>query len=128
MQPTKFYDQQVQMYTRKIKMMEDNPDPTHLKSYKMFYELERDLAQERIDALKEGKPLIEGHHANNSFYRSMGFTSISFPSTVEDAESYSDYQAILARMGFPEKCCERAHAQLAMCEAGNLPLPHVVFN
>ncbi len=124
----KFYQQQVEDYTRKIKKMEESPDPNRLRSYKLFYELERDLAQERIDALKEGKPLIEGHHANNSFYRSMGFTSISFPSTVEDAEDYSGYKTILARMGFPEQCCERAHAQLAILEAGDLPIPHVVFN
>ena len=31
-------------------------------------------------------------------------------------------------MGFPEKCCERAHTQMAMCEVGDLPIPHVMFN
>ncbi len=123
-----FYEKQIEDYTHKIKRMEESPDPTNLRSTKLLYELERGLAQERLDAWKQGKPLIEGHNACNALFRSMGLQTISFPSTVDDVTDYSQYQAILERMGFPEKCCERAHTQLAMLEMGELPIPHVIFN
>ncbi len=124
----KFYEQQIELYTNKIKRLEESTDQTRLRSSKLHYELKREMAQWRLDAIKEGKPLIEGHSANMALYQSMGFTTISFPNTVDDTSDYAEYKIMLERMGFPEKCCERAHAQLAMCEVGDLPVPHVIFN
>jgi len=58
----------------------------------------------------------------------MGFHWITFTHNADRSTGFSDYKTIIERLGFTEKCCDRAVAALAMCDIGDLPVPQVIFN
>ncbi len=122
-----FYEQDIQELTRRIKEAEKSPDPSLLRSNKLYYELQKERTEAEIDALKRGKPLAEGRRIE-SLLRAMGFQWITFAQNADRATGFSEYKTIIEKQGFPEKFCDRAVAALAMCDVGDQPIPQIIFN
>lgn len=47
-----FYEQHIIRLQNRIKRIEENPDPTRLKSNKLRYEMELENTQEQLNALR----------------------------------------------------------------------------
>ncbi len=124
----KFYEEQIQKFAHGAKKSQKSSDPALLNSNKLLYELEKERMEAQLHVWQTGKPSVEGVNHFGRFFRSMGFEPYSFPGVVDHATGYDEYKAIIERLGFPEKCCERTVAQLAMCEIGDLPKPSIVLN
>ena len=50
-------EKDIAKYERRIKKIEENPDPNKLASNKLFYENERDLEKAQLAAWQEGRPI-----------------------------------------------------------------------
>lgn len=123
----KFYEQYIQDLARRIKQYEESPDPALLRSNKIYYELWKERAEAELDAWQRGKPMVEGRHMGR-LLRAMGFHWITLAQNADRAKKFSEYQTILERDGFPEKCCDRTVATIAMCHTGDSPLPQLFLN
>ncbi len=124
----KFFEQQIQKLGHQAKEVQESSDTTVLRSDKLFYELGKESLEAQLDVWQSGRPSVEGANHLSRFMRSLGFEPFSFPNVVDRATGYAEYKTIIERLGFPEKCCERTVAQLAMCEIGDLPKPSIVLD
>ncbi len=122
----KFFEQRIQKFSRRIKAIEESTDPTVFRSTKLLLELTRDKWASMLDAVKEGKPKVEGWGSFTRYYKAMGFEPFALPAIAEFTTDYTKNKIMIETMGFPEKCCERVTALLVMCNAGELPHPDVV--
>ncbi len=121
----RFYEQLIQGFGRAAEEMEESHDPFLLRSYKLLYVLEKEKLEAQLDVWREGKPSIEGVTFLSRLFRAMGFEPYSFPRVADRVTGYAEYKTIIEKLGFPEQCCERTVAQLAMCEIGDLPKPRI---
>ncbi len=119
-----FLDQQIKIMARRIKRIEESPDPDLLRSNKLMYELEKERAEHMKDAWQQGK-----HFASTRGYecllRSMGFEWGNFAHMVDRNKRYPELKATLEKLGFPEKCCDRTVATLALVGLSELPKPDI---
>ncbi len=121
-----FFEQRIQKFNRRIKAIEESTDPTVFRSYRLLIELMRDKWVSQLEAVKQGKPKIEGWGSFLRYYKAMGFEPFALPSLAEYTTDYTKNKIMIETMGFPEKCCERVTALLVMCNAGELPYPDIV--
>ncbi len=122
----KFYEEDIQTHTGRIKMIEESSDPTLLKSDKLYWELEKERAEMELNAWQSGKPIVEGRRIER-LLRAMGFQWMTFTHNADRSTKFSEYKTIIERLGFTEKCCDRVVAPLAMCNVGDLPVPQIFF-
>ncbi|MFC1532587.1 2-hydroxyacyl-CoA dehydratase [Thermodesulfobacteriota bacterium] len=66
-----YFETDIANLTKKIKKIEDNPDPTKLKSNKMRYELMLETRKAQLEAWRQGKPFGGGM---GLLSQAMGFT------------------------------------------------------
>ncbi len=123
----KFYEHYIQSLTRRIKEYEESPDPTLLRSNKLYYELWKERAEADLAAWQQGKPLVEARHMGRML-RAMGFQWIVLAQNADRATRFSEYKTVLEKQGFPEKCCDRTVGTIAMCYVGDSPLPRLIMN
>src|SRR5574340_1133136 len=109
----KAYKELINEFTCQIKEIKKSPDPILLRSNELLYELEKERLETQIDVWQRGRPSVEGVFFLSRLFRSMGFEPLSFPRIVDRVSDYTEYKAIIERLGFPEKCCERTVTQLA---------------
>ncbi len=114
--------------SRRIKEIDETTDPTVLKSDKMLDELQKERFEALLDTCRRGKPAMEAEGAYCWLAKAIGIERYAFPEMVDDALAYDECKPVLQRMGFPEQCCERAIAQVALCEMGGLPKPNIMLN
>ncbi len=118
---------EIEGFARQIKEVEETTDLTVLRSDKLFLELQKEKTEAQLDVWRSGKPSVESFGEVMRFARTMGFEPYQFPANVDETTAYAGYRPMLERMGL-ERCCERAVVQLAMCEIGELPKPHIMIN
>ncbi len=117
----------IESTARRMETMEGGWTP---RSDRLYWELKKEMLEDQLEVCEAGKPSVESYGSLRRFNRAMGFEPYQFPSIVDETSGndYAKYKSVLERMGFPEKCCERAIAQLAVCELGQLPKPNIVIN
>ncbi len=119
-------EEQIEKLTLRSREIEESSDPTVLRSNKLLDELHKEKLEVQLNAWRRGKPTIEAEAAFIRLCRAMGLEPFDFPEMVDQVARYADYKLIVEKLGFPEKCCERSVTQLAMCDAGDLPKPHIM--
>ena len=92
-----FYEEQVIKIGRRIKRVEENPDPTRLKTNKLRYELQLERAKEHLEAWQQGKPFLAGGIMVYLplLVRAMGFVfggadEVVFATTAAQSQKYLD--------------------------------------
>ncbi len=120
--------EQIETLARRIEEFEKSPDPTVFRSNKLLYELGKERLEAQLEVWRRGRPSVLVESQLSRFFRSMGLEPYNLTGPVDYATaSYGKYKAIIERMGFPEKCCERAVVQMAVCDIGDLPKPDIIF-
>jgi benzoyl-CoA reductase/2-hydroxyglutaryl-CoA dehydratase subunit BcrC/BadD/HgdB len=113
------FELEVKKWAQRIKRIEEDPDPTKLKSNRYLYELFLEEAEERLEAWNQGKPFCD--HIG-PLTRAMGFYSTG---NVEAAFATTQPKKYLARaveLGLPVgTSCDMSMMPFAMIECGDLP-------
>lgn len=121
---TTYFDKEIANLRRRIKNIEDNPDPRYMKSNKLRYELELEHLVDMVDAMKENKPFAEFYEIGQ-MYSPLGFRHAGVGGDhVRDPEHYKNIA--VNTFGFPEHTCDRTMMALALGISGELPIPRVM--
>ncbi len=119
------FEHEIDKYTRRIKAIEENPDPKQLKANKLLYECERDLRVEQLEALKAGEPLAEAS-VLDIVARAMGFKTISLILSADKLTGEADYVDDVRKCGLPEWVCDRTIVPVAEVMKGYFPAPAIM--
>lgn len=126
-----FYERDLAFLERRIKKIEENPDPLRLRSNKLYYELERDSRIEQLEAWHAGKPFIRARFPQLT--KAMGFQEL-------DAGFLSNRRTVLApeevlkalrskrAEGFPINCCDGTLMTAEIVLSGDLPQPSLMLD
>lgn len=121
-----FYEAEIAKYQRRIKRIEENPDPAKFRSNKILYEIERDLNFARLQVWKEGKPICEG--LLPPLMRAMGFEPMALDICADRSTAdRSRFDAIRA-LGLPDYACDRTVICIDMCMKKELPPPSFIVS
>jgi hypothetical protein len=119
-----FFETNIATGERRIKKIAENPDPAMLKSNKLRYELERDLYLDQLEAWRNGKPLADITPTLMPLLRSMGFEHVDLQSAADRSQLTTSKFDTIRAVGLPEQACDRTIVMIAMCVAGELPVPN----
>lgn len=121
-----YFEVQMERLKKRIKKIEENPDPSRPFSNKFLYEMELDHRRLQIEHWKEGKPF--------AFYtnvtRALGFApwdGIRAADSTYGAQA-KRYFEIIRREGYSEHGCDRTIVILPMVLQGEFPPPSLVLN
>ncbi len=114
------YEARVIRLEKRIKMIEDAPDPTRLKSNKLLYEVQLEAAKGQLEAWRRGKPFGGGGFATGMLARAMGFVPLHGQG-LETMEAPKYLELARAR-GLPvDNSCDMTSVPFAMTEYGDVP-------
>lgn len=122
-----FYEEQLIKLEKRIKRIEENPDETRLASNKLRYQMQLDMAKEKLKAWQEGKIFYSGGTGAylGNLIDAMGFVQggadeVMFASTRTKAEDYLDQAR---SKGFPaDQSCDMVMMPMAVFESGDVPI------
>lgn len=120
------YEEMIKTFDRRIKRIEENPDPKFLRSTKLLYEVERESCISRLQAWKEGKPFVEGDGLIWGILTAMGFHHSDPGRLTQRTFQTANLFDIAREAGFPDDGCDLNIAPLAMYIKGALPLPALI--
>jgi hypothetical protein len=121
---TTYFDKEITNLQRRIKNIEERPDPRYMKSNKLRYELELEQLLDMVEAMKENKPFVELYELGQ-LCSAMGLRRAGVGGDrVRDPEHYRDIA--INNFGFPNHTCDRTIMALALGISGELPIPRVV--
>ena len=121
-----FYEREVALMERRIKRIEEQPDPGRLKSNRLLYELMRQEAQTIDDAWKSGKRFSLSNLPG--VMRAMGFYPCGARGTADRVgpELTTKCFDCIRSEGLPEACCDRAVMVVPLTTMGEVPMPSFV--
>ena len=124
-----FYETYIVKLQRRIKKLEENPDPGRLKVNKMRYELELEEAKHILEAWKEGRPLSNGGDLMAGILtRSMGFVPAGSVGAAFQTMTPQKYLDHAKERGLPvDRSCDMTMMPFAMMECRDLPLEDVAI-
>jgi hypothetical protein len=116
----------IERSARRLKAVNENPDPSKLRSNRLAYELEYNEFCAMRDAWRQGKPFSMGLGANLS--RALGFQPIGYPLVVARfLEEAPRYRQVVLNTGMPEHLCDFITLGNAAGYAGDLPPLSFIF-
>lgn len=123
-----FYEREIAKCERRIKRIEERPDPTKLQSTKLFYALERDFRKTQLRNWQEGIPFAVGD-LTAPLLRAMGFEVLDLEMGADRAMDHADeYFGTICAAQYPEHACDRTVMCIPMLLAGEIPMPHLVVS
>ncbi len=113
----------IERLRKQIKRIEENPDPTKLKSNKLLYELQLAGHIAQLEALRQGKPQTGQPAGTGVLFQAMGFVCISDTVAEMSTQTYMPKYLEMARIkGLPvDVSCDMAMGPLATWLAGEEP-------
>ena len=117
-----FYEYNVARLESRIKKIDENPDPTKLRSNRIRYEMDLEQAKEQLRAWREGKPFSEGGgFMAGMLVGAMGFAPSSFTEAAYAAPDAMRYLDLARSKGLPvDNSCDMTSVPFAMSECGEL--------
>ncbi len=114
------YEFHIERLQKQIKRIDDNPDPTKLKSNKLLYELQLEGYKAALEALRNGRPQSVQASGVGILYQAMGFVCLAETTSDATSETYMQKYLEMARnKGLPvDVSCDMAMSGLATWEAG----------
>ncbi len=116
-----FYEAEIAKCEKRIKRIEENPDPAKLGSNKILYELDRDLNIARLQDWREGKPFADG--LPGPLAKAMGFHHLDLDVSADRSQLATSQFDTIRAAGFPDYACDRTIVFIAMCMTKELPPP-----
>ncbi|MFC1533176.1 2-hydroxyacyl-CoA dehydratase [Thermodesulfobacteriota bacterium] len=113
-----YFETDIQNLTRKIKKIDDNPDPTKLKSNRMRYELMLEMRKAQLQAWKDGKPFASGIRYLSQamgYVPGAGLSGAAIGIVTGGSSQYGSVQKYF------EACRERGLPVEAACDMSMLP-------
>ena len=121
-----FYEAEIIKCERRIKKIEENPDPVKFRSNKILYEIERDLNIARLRDWREGKPFIEG--LTPPLIRAMGFEPLDLDICADRSTVDRSRFDTIRALGLPDYACDRTVVCIDMCLKKELPPPNLIVS
>ncbi|MDO8491358.1 MAG: 2-hydroxyacyl-CoA dehydratase family protein, partial [Dehalococcoidia bacterium] len=127
-----FIEHEIELCERRIKKIDESPDPNRLKSNKMAYELELDLRVDLLRAWHEGQP-FGAINIPFLLFQATGLGSLDFNQAANRRSAQMPAVSLerlhdLRAKGFPYNCCDGALMGVDMVITGELPKPAVVVD
>ena len=123
-----FYEREIARNERRIKRIEENPDPTKLRSTKLFYALERDFRRNQLDVWQSGRPFAVGD-LSAPLLRTMGFEVLDLEMGADRALDHADeYFEMICSAQYPEHACDRTVMCIPMLLTNDIPRPSLVVS
>lgn len=119
-----YYEAEIEKYSRRIKRIEANPDPTMLFSNKLRYQLELKNARDMLQAWRDGKPFADGPAP--ALLRSLGFEHLDLGGSADRSQLAPQHFDTIRSLGFSDEACDRTIVSLAMVIRGELPSPSLM--
>ncbi len=117
-----FYEADIIKTQKRIKKIEENPDPRRLKSTKLRYEARLKSRKAQVEAWRQGKPFIDVGFLGVRLFRSMGFMSVTQSAATQTADEPLKLLEQARAMGLPvENSCDMTYGASSMFESGDLP-------
>jgi len=121
-----FYEAEIVKCQKRIKKIEENPDPVKFKSNKILYEIERDLNIARLRDWREGKPFIEGLTA--PLMSAMGCQPMAIEFCADRSTLDRSRLDTIRALGLPDYACDRTVVCIDMCMKKELPPPNLIVS
>lgn len=124
-----YLETEIARCNRRIKHIEENPDPKQLRANKLLYEIQRDSLQEQLDAVNEGKPFAYNHAGlgGELLFRSMGVVTFHLIAAADRADRKApSYFQTVRSTGYPSTICDRFQMALGAVLSRDVPKPQVV--
>ena len=120
-----FVQEQIVKLSKRLKDIEERPNPNYLKCNKLMYEMQLEEWLEVEEDWKTGnKPFSSGLGA---LARPLGFHELAFSAMGDRVSNAVKYRELAAnKFGFPDKSCDRTMAALGLYLNGDIPLPKLM--
>jgi benzoyl-CoA reductase/2-hydroxyglutaryl-CoA dehydratase subunit BcrC/BadD/HgdB len=122
-----FYESYVIKLQNRIKKIDENPDPTKLRSNRIRYEIELEMAKDQLEGWKQGKPFSDGGSLQAGILvRAMGFIPAGGVNPAFQTNSAQKYLDQARSKGLPvDKTCDMSMIPFTMMEMGDVPMETV---
>lgn len=118
---TRYLEEEIVKYERRIKRIKENPDPYRMHSNLTLYEIERDSRIYELESARAGVPVASG---GGPITRAMGFAPYSGGFSAADRLStgnWKKYWDLALAAGFPELGCDRTVLAITLLSSGDIP-------
>ncbi len=111
---------QIERLQKVIKKIEENPDPTKLRSNLMLYEIQLEGHKAQLEAMHQGTPQMGQPPGIGLLFQAMGYVCISGTQEEMSTQAYTQkYLEIARTKGFPvDTSCDMAMGMIAPWVAG----------
>jgi benzoyl-CoA reductase/2-hydroxyglutaryl-CoA dehydratase subunit BcrC/BadD/HgdB len=124
-----FYEEYIIKLQNRIKRIEENPDPSKLKSNKIRYELEIETVKEQLEGWRQGRPFSDGgSHTAGELALVMGFVPAGRVGPAFQTMHPQKYLDQARAMGLPvDKSCDMTMMPFAMMVCGDVPMENAAI-
>ncbi|MFC1900340.1 2-hydroxyacyl-CoA dehydratase [Chloroflexota bacterium] len=124
-----FYEEYMIKLQKRIKRIDENPDPSKPKSNKLRYLIELDLAKEQLEGWRQGKPFSDGGSLTAGILiRAMGFIPAGGVQPAFQTLQPMKYLEHAREKGLPvDKSCDMTMMPFAMQECGDVPMEDIAI-
>lgn len=115
-----FYEADIIKLQKRIKRIEENPDPTKLRCNKMLYEINLAARKAQLEAWRSGKPFGDRFGVLS---QAMGFVPAQVGRAAHDTKDSSKYLEMAREKGLPaDNSCDMTYVTFNQRDAGDLPV------
>ncbi|MFC1920518.1 2-hydroxyacyl-CoA dehydratase [Chloroflexota bacterium] len=124
-----FYEEQIIKLQRRIKKIDENPDPTKPKSNKIRYQIELEFAKEQLEGWRQGRPFSDGGSGGaGTLTAAMGFIAVGSVEPAFQTAHPQKYLEYARNEGLPvDQSCDMTMMPFAMTECGDTPMQDLSF-
>jgi len=124
-----FYEEYIIKLQKRIKKIDEDPDPAKLKSNKLRYELEIETTKKQLEAWQQGRPFSDGGSATAAILTlAMGFAPMGSVGPAFQTATPQKYLERARALGLPvDKSCDMTMMPFAMMECGDVPMEDVAI-
>ena len=119
-----FYEEYMIKLQKRIKKIEEDPDPTKPRSNILRYKIELELAKEQLEGWEQGRPFSDGGSLTAGILtRAMGFIPQGGVQPAFQTMQPMKYLEHARAKGLPvDKSCDMTMMPFAMMECGDVPM------
>ncbi len=122
-----FLESEVAILESRLKRIQENPDPTKMKSNTLLYSLELDMRKSQLAAWKAGLPFACAT-GTATLLRALGFEYLDLHQISDRVKDTDKYVAWIEANGYPTDACDRTVTSLSMPLLGDVPKPSFVIS
>ena len=111
---------------RRLKKIDENPDPTKLKSNRLGFDLDLGTYKAVLEAWQKGEPILP-YFPSPTLARALGSQSIHYEIFADQfPDEAPRYTQAALRLGLPGNICDTMTLSIAAAMIGEMPPPALV--